>query len=224
MGVIHQHWRQICCIHTVQDHPLHAAGHTTETVDGLQQHRQGKLLLKHPPYRLQQVHQVEATQQGRAETALTHRADQAPLDPSGRHLQVTHVQLGRWILKGAAPTGVTESFGQARPPGVIAVDHRSHAVGKQQRIRKQRRLGLEVVLHRGVVVEVVLREVGEHGARETAARHPLLRQGVGTHLHRRQTATGGGSLGELPLQEVGKGRGVGGRDAVARPAVHQRAE
>ena len=75
-----------------------------------------------------------------------------------------------------------------------------------------------------MVIEVVLREVGEHRAREATARHPLLRQGMGTHLHRRQAATGGCGFGKLPLQKIGKGRGVGGRDAVARPAVHQRAE
>ena len=75
-----------------------------------------------------------------------------------------------------------------------------------------------------MVIEVVLGEVGEHGSREAAASHTLLRQGVGTHFHRRQAAAGGGRLGKLPLQEIGKGRGVGGRDAVARPAVHQRAE
>ena len=147
MGVIHQHRRQIRCIHTVQNHPLHPARHATETADGLQQYRQGQLLLKQHPHCLKQVHQIEATQQGRTKTALTNRADQATFHPSGRHLQVAHVQLRRWILKGAAPTGGAEPFGQPRPPGVITVDHRSHAIGKQQRIRKQRRLGLEVVLH-----------------------------------------------------------------------------
>ena len=48
---------------------------------------------------------------------------------------------------------------------------------------------------------------------------------MGTHLHGRHLGRNRrGSLGELRLQSVGKGRGVGGGDAVARPAVHQRAE
>ena len=75
-----------------------------------------------------------------------------------------------------------------------------------------------------MVVEVILGEVGEYGAAEAAARHPLLIEGMGAHLHRSQPGAGRHRRRQLALQPIGEGRGVLGGDAVARPAVHQGAE
>ena len=75
-----------------------------------------------------------------------------------------------------------------------------------------------------MVIEVVLGEVGEHGAGEpTAGAAPLI-QSMGTHLHRRDPGAGGHRLAQLGLQSIGEGRGVAGGLAMAGPAVYQGAE
>ena len=75
-----------------------------------------------------------------------------------------------------------------------------------------------------MVVEVVLGEVGEHRPRKSTARHPVLVEGVGAHLHGPNGRARAYRLGQLGLEQVGKGRGVVGRLAMARPAVHQGAK
>ena len=73
--------------------------------------------------------------------------------------------------------------------------------------REQAPLGREVVLHVGVVVEVVAREVGEEGRREAGARHAPLHERVGGDLHRAGGVAGVAHPGEQRL-EVDR---VGGR-------------
>ena len=63
VGIVHQHRRQSIRRRTPQHHPLHPPRHTAETPDGIQQPLQGEPLLQQNTNRLQQVHQVEATQQ-----------------------------------------------------------------------------------------------------------------------------------------------------------------
>ena len=75
-----------------------------------------------------------------------------------------------------------------------------------------------------MIVEVVLGEVGKHGTGEVAASHPLLIKSMGAHLHGTDLGTGLNGLGQLGLEQIGEGRGVLGRHAVAWPAVHQGAK
>ena len=75
-----------------------------------------------------------------------------------------------------------------------------------------------------MIVEVVLAEVGKHGAGEVAASYPLLIEGMGAHLHGTDLGTSLNCLGQLGLEQIGEGRGVLCRDAVARPAIHQGAK
>ena len=75
-----------------------------------------------------------------------------------------------------------------------------------------------------VVIEVVLGEIAEDRSRKPTTGHPLLIEGMGAHLHRRELATSGRRLRQLGLQAIGHRGGVGGRDAVPRPAVHQCSE
>ena len=75
-----------------------------------------------------------------------------------------------------------------------------------------------------MVIEVVLGEVGEHGAGEAATGAALLIQSMGAHLHRPDPGAGGHRLGQLGLQPIGEGRGVAGGLAMAGPAVHQGAK
>ena len=71
---------------------------------------------------------------------------------------------------------------------------------------------------------MVLAEVGEDRGRETATGHPLLGQGVGADLHGQPFHPAGHGLGQIVLQTVGEGSGVGCREGVARPTVLQGAE
>ena len=127
-----------------------------------------------------------------------------------------------------------QSLGQPGAPGVIAVHHglgRQEGVGlgagvglAQQRWGEELGLGLEIGLHRPVVIEVVLGEVGEHGAGEAATGAALLIEAMGAHLHGPDPGAGRHRLGQLGLEPIGEGRGVAGGLAMAGPAVDQGAE
>jgi len=222
VGVIHQHrWGRG---RAGRAHPLHASGHPPEAGQPLQQLGQGQLLLHKHAHGLQQVHQVEPAHQRRAEAAAAGGGVQRACHALRTHLQVADAQLGPVIAQGAAPAGNSlrqQPLRQLAAPGVI---HVHHGAAAQQRLAEQQRLGLEIGLHRGVVIEVVLGEVGEHRAGEAAAGHPLLIERVGAHLHRSDVGAGGHRLGQLALQQIGKSGGVLGGDAVTRPAIDQRAE
>ena len=71
---------------------------------------------------------------------------------------------------------------------------------------------------------MVLGEIGEHRCRELTAGNTPLIQGVRTHFHGRHLRTGSHRFSQLRLQVIRKGRGVGGGDRAAWPAVHQGAE
>ena len=186
---------------------------------------------------LQQVHGVKGPHQGRAEAPFPQRAHQGAAHAGRPQLQPPDVQLSAGIHQGTAPAALAQAglqpLDQAGPPGIVAIHHGAPPVfvGRctsnsttQQGALKQARLGLEIGLHRRVVVEVVLGEVGEHRPRKSAARHPLLVQGMGAHLHSPNGSPRSHRLGQLGLEQVGKGRGVLGRHAGARPAVHQGAK
>ena len=86
------------------------------------------------------------------------------------------------LAGGADGDRVTGPVGH-RAPGVV-VDAHHDAAGAQRRGGvEQQRLGLEVVGHAGVKVEVVPRQVGETADREMGAVHPAQRQRVTGHLH-----------------------------------------
>ena len=226
VGVIHQHRRLSggTIARPAGGDPLHPARHTTKTGQPLQQHRQGKPQLQQAAHRLQLIHQVEAAQQGRAERPRPHRTHQDAADAIGTEHQLLHAQFsGAARLEGTAPALGTEPFGQAHAPGIIHIHH-GGGIRLQQRRLEQLGLGLEIGLHRGVVIEVVLGEVGENRPGELAATDALLVQGMGTHLHRPDLGSRLGGLGQLGLEHIRKGRGVLSGDALARPAVHQSAE
>ncbi len=68
---------------------------------------------------------------------------------------------------------------QALPPGVVGV----HDAAQRMARREEQRLGLEVLLHRPVVVQVVVAQVGEDRHVEMDALDPGLDQRVARHLH-----------------------------------------
>ena len=77
-------------------------------------------------------------------------------------------------------------------------------MGAQRRVRfEQQGLGLEVVRHGGVKVEVVAGEVGETTDREVGAVDPAQRQRVTRHLHDHRVHAALGHRGEHRLQRGG---------------------
>ena len=96
---------------------------------------------------------------------------------------------------------------EALPPGVVGIDDAAQRVARGE----EHRLRLEVLLHRPVVVEVVVAEVGEHGHVKVDALDPRLDQRVARHLHgHRVTMTVGllavAHTGQQPLHLRGLGR------------------
>ena len=67
--------------------------------------------------------------------------------------------------------------------------------------REQRALRLEVRLHRPVVVEVVVAQIGEDGHVEMDALHPGLDQRMAGHLHGHGVTT---AVGELAIAHLGQ--------------------
>ena len=199
-------------------HPLHPPRHPVEAFQRLQQPITGQAVLEQHPHRLQQVHQIEAAHQRRVERDITGRAMQHAFHACGAELQAIHEQLSAGIFQRTAPALIPQPLRQPAAMGVIAVHHRlTLEIGRG----KQLGLGLEVVLEGGVIVEVVLAEVGEHRPRKTAARHPGLIEGMGAHFHRCHGATRRLGSRQISLQLIGKRGGVHRRAAMARPAIRQ---
>ena len=86
---------------------------------------------------------------------------------------------------------------QALTPWVVGVDHPLHGVvgGEQQALRR------EVLLHRPVVVEVVVAQIGEGGHVEMDALHAGLGQGMAGDLHGHRV---GPAIGELAVPDLGQ--------------------
>ena len=80
--------------------------------------------------------------------------------------------------------------GELHAPRIVHVDHRVGALLHLPQSAEQLRLGGEILLHRLVIVQVVLREVGEHADIVVDAPHALLVQPVRRNLHHGAAATG----------------------------------
>ena len=91
-------------------------------------------------------------------------------------------------------------------PAVVGVVHRHVALAEQQR------LGVAVVFHGLVEVQMVLGEIGEHAHRKGNAVHPVQRQRVGGYLHHHVGAARVRHLPEQALQFKGLRRGALGGD------------
>ncbi len=89
------------------------------------------------------------------------------------------------------------AFEQPSTPRIVSVDD---AAQRAPRV-EQGRLCLEVVLHRPVVVEVVMAQVGEDRDVEVDALHPRLDQRVARDLHRNRVAH---TVGHLPVTDAGQ--------------------
>ena len=69
-----------------------------------------------------------------------------------------------------------------------------------RQLNEQFRLRFEVIFHRAVIIEMVLRQISEDSDVPLEAAYALLRQRVGRNLHGRGTTTGVRDLREQLLQ------------------------
>ncbi len=91
---------------------------------------------------------------------------------------------------------LVELGGQPRPVWIVHVDHGNPRRG----VREQSLLGLEVVLHRRVEIEVILRQVREDRRGQMDRVGPMQRQRVRGDLDRTRLVTGLEHRPERPLQ------------------------
>ena len=115
-----------------------------------------------------------------------------------------HIGIGRGAIgkRGGAAIGL-DRVEKAAAVGAVEVDGGGEARGDEELA-----LGLEVCLHRAVVVEVVLREVREGDGREARALDATLRDGVRGDLHHGGLAAVVAHLREEGLQFERTRRGV----------------
>ena len=90
--------------------------------------------------------------------------------------------------------------------------------------QKEAGLDGEVGLHRAMVVEMVLREIGESGEGETAGPHTRLVDGMAGNLHHRGAAPGRDHVGEGGLERSGIRGGAIGRGIMSGPLHRHRGE
>jgi hypothetical protein len=188
---------------------LHAPAHAGE----LGQHGEDRVRFfarrDHEARRRHHVHRLKRPDQRQAHAdRLAPGLDQhvlaAFIQPPPGDLQLRRTGiLGHADDLGAARL---HDFGHPLAVGIVEIDHRHAVLG--QKLGEEPQLGVEIGLHRAVVVEVILREIGE-GRRAGADRlHPPLVQPVGGRLHRHAVDPVGADIGQERLQRQGVGRGV----------------
>ena len=107
-----------------------------------------------------------------------------------------------------------------RAPLVVDADHRFGGAHRGLGVEEPG-LGVEVVVHRGMEVEVVLRQVGESSDREAAAVHPAQFEGVARDLHDHGVDPAFEHNGEQTLQVRSFRGGQRARNAYAvHPDLH----
>ena len=200
VGVVHHHLRQLAAVADA----LHAAGHR----------RHGGQCARHVGQRMP----LGAQRAGHAQqVGGVVVADQAGLHRDGLGALVQHegqALAGVVQAAGGQPrVGPLDAGGPDVQPaqlgrqrvalGVVEVDH----CGAQAREAEQRPLGRPVGVHGAVVVEVVLREVGEHRHPHAAAGQPALVQANAAGLDGAGLEALVAHAGEGRLQQHGVGRG-----------------
>ena len=193
VGVVHHHQEVLSGLHR-----LDPARHPRDGGQTLGRDLEPDPELPRDGDRHQAVRHVEVTAQPRLE--------HDPLDRE-RHALGRRGHVGRPDVRVALdPVGRRRHrrrLEQPSRPRVVGVHHGSRRMGR----REQRGLRLEVGLHRGMEVEVVLREVREGRDVEPHPPDPVLRERVGRHLHRHARDAGLTHPRQQPMQ-VGR---LGGR-------------
>ena len=223
MGVVHQHRRGVAgCADAREGHGFEAAGHRGACGQVARPHvfaARGQGVGGGDG--LQGVHQVVRADQRQRRGKASPRAGKphpALVRGQGECFELDGAWRVDFVGYGLVHGGArgTHRRGHGGRVRRLGVDHRGAAVGE---LAKQLCLGRRVGVHRAVVVQVVLREVGEHRRVEGQPRHTALVERVAADFHHRRHTAVGGHAGEdaLQLDRAGGGqlRGLG----AVRPAV-----
>ena len=120
----------------------------------------------------------------------------------------------------AAETVGHAAFGEAGyPHAVQIVGVGGHGLVRARDIREEMALGPEIALHVLVIVEVILRQIGEAGPGKGHVLHTLFIDGVGGAFHDADVAAGLCHLGNISVQADGIRRSQGRSLRMAGPAV-----
>ena len=141
--------------------------------------------------------------------------------PVGDRLQTLHRHVERTLRRGVGETGPVAQHPQPaahrrRRHGtglaIVRVHHREPAAGRGTVAAvEQHELGIEVALHRAMVVEMVVAQVGEHGDLARESEGAALHQGVAAHLDRHALDAALHHLAQQSVEFQGSRRGQGRR-------------
>ena len=136
-----------------------------------------------------------------------------PCGRTGKH-PARKVAPGGSGGRQAKADGVGNHPRQTGSPRVVRADsHHAIREGPAVLIKEQLGLGLEIRLHIVMVVEVILRQVREHGPAEADARNAVLIQRVRRDFHKGHIHIGGAHIGQHGMHVEAVRRGHG-REAV----------
>ena len=163
------------------------------------------------------VIKIRAADQPRLDFQFDLRRHYRGLESLQALAKVLDLDLGVGIEPVSDPAGVRE-IEQSRAPRVVQIDHGQFRRRRSQTLEEPP-LGLEITLKVLVIIEVVARQVGEHGGRETQSPDALLRQGVRRDFHDDSFAARRHQLGKIGHQIERFGRRIDGRKRPAAPPV-----
>jgi hypothetical protein len=145
-------------------HRLEAARHAHAILEGAGQHVEVHPERMRRSERRERVRHVEATRQGQRELALARRGVQPEAAALEAAAQLAGAVVGGGIdREGDRPI---ELVGQSAAVLVAHADHAHAGTLLSRGWREQPALGLEVVIHRGMEVEMILGQVREDRRRE----------------------------------------------------------
>ena len=181
MRVVHENIK-LLRIHDALKTPGHAAeGLKTAESFGIEAEAQSHGLHG------QQVFGVVVAHEGRREFPLAALETGVQPQPGGSAGQdrAPHVAPRRALGGEAETDGIREHGRQTRAPRVVgAHGHDPAREGLAVLVKEEFGLGLEIGFHVVMVIEMVLRKVGEDGPAEVHARHAILIESVGGNLHK----------------------------------------
>ena len=222
MRIVHEHVEGLALLDA-----LHAAGHAGEIAQAAEDRTRVAAEAPRGGESGEQVaHVVAADQRG-----IDHHRAVGPDEAEGGVFEIERDLLGADL--GGRMLTVGDDAGGGH--GGVDLIHKLHTMRIVDVDDGDLRLGtgvageeaglhVEVGVHRLVIVEVVAREVGEHGGAELQAQHALLVDTMGADLHHGLFAAGVAHLREHAENVEGLGGGLVRRDGAGAEVVVDRAD
>ena len=163
-------------------HRFQSAGHTTQLRETVGDGSRRKAVPKSDPNSREDVVHVEITDQRRNDLQIARRCAETHADSVGAELSLQHHHVRAALAPGKR---------QHWPAGFLAHGHAVRIVGEEDtdadlgkhQLAEQNGLCGKVPLHRAVVVEMVLRDVGQRSHAIAATGQTPLFESDGRRLH-----------------------------------------